>query len=72
MKNVLDMGFFEYEIKPPEILWAVLQGGAAFLVALTTMPSDAKGWEAVLVGLGAAAIRPVFALVFGKRPTGGA
>lgn len=70
MKNLItEVGIFGYEFKPAEILWALLQGGAAFIVTYSVMPSDEETWKAFAVGLGAAVIRPVIAAIFGKAPS---
>lgn len=67
-KLVFDVGLFSYELKPVELIWAALQGGAAFVIATTSAPVSPQDWQAWVIALGAAAVRPAVAVVFGKRP----
>jgi len=69
MRNLLlSTGLFTYQLKPAEIIWAVLQGAAAFIVATTTAPVSYDDWQSWAIALGAAAARPAIAVIFGKAP----
>lgn len=65
---ILDNGLFEYQLKWQELLWAAVQGLGAFIVAGSVAPDNYTGWQAWAIGAGIAALRPVIAIVLGRRP----
>jgi hypothetical protein len=67
-KLITEVGVFEYELRPAELVWAALNGAAAYIISVTTMPVDERDWETYALALAAAAVRPVIAILFGKRP----
>lgn len=70
MKNLItEVGLFDYELKPAEIVWAVIQGVGAFIATTTTAPLNAKDWETWVIAAAAAGGRAAVAAVFGKKPT---
>ena len=66
---VFNVGIFDYELKPAELIWAALQGAVAFGATVTVAPVNGSDWQAYAIGIAAGAARAVVAVVLGRKPT---